>query len=80
MICLKIHIFAVAETTREEPSLLPICCDLLKNSYICSSWNNVGSAVAAIGMVVICLKIHIFAVAETTVLYRDRYGDALWFA
>ena len=37
VICLKIHIFAVVETTLSQKAIYCQSCDLLKNSYICSS-------------------------------------------
>ena len=42
------------------------CCDLLENSYLCGSNNNLGSLVSIIRLVVICLKIPTFVVATTT--------------
>ena len=43
-----------------------LCCDLLKNIYLCGSNNNNSSVVSAHDAVVICLKISIFVVATTT--------------
>ena len=42
------------------------CCDLLENTYLCGSNNNVGNLPALPSAVVICLKIRTFVVATTT--------------
>ena len=43
-----------------------LCCDLLKNIYLCGSNNNSRNTVLHLLWVVICLKISIFVVATTT--------------
>ena len=42
VICLKIRTFAVATTTDKVGLGVGICCDLLENSYLCGSNNNLG--------------------------------------
>ena len=66
VICLKISIFVVAITTLIICSYSLICCDLLKNIYLCGSNNNSSSSLFCSFLVVICLKISIFVVAITT--------------
>ena len=41
-------------------------CDLLENSYLCGSNNNVSDEMEDMLLVVICLKIPTFVVATTT--------------
>ena len=43
-----------------------MCCDLLKNIYLCGSNNNCSYMTKQSYVVVICLKISIFVVATTT--------------
>ena len=43
-----------------------MCCDLLKNIYLCGSNNNSAHMSTGFSFVVICLKISIFVVAITT--------------
>ena len=43
-----------------------LCCDLLKNIYLCGSNNNQEVVNITNEAVVICLKISIFVVATTT--------------
>ena len=42
------------------------CCDLLENSYLCGSNNNIAVMWGSFAFVVICLKIPTFVVATTT--------------
>ena len=44
-----------------------ICCDLLENTYLCGSNNNLRSSRINGIRVVICLKIRTFVVATTTI-------------
>ena len=41
-------------------------CDLLENTYLCGSNNNLDSLLSQPLLVVICLKIRTFVVATTT--------------
>ena len=42
------------------------CCDLLENTYLCGSNNNLFFVFNNAKVVVICLKIRTFVVATTT--------------
>ena len=66
VICLKIPTFVVATTTVTLLAELNSGCDLLENSYLCGSNNNVSWLILPIRFVVICLKIPTFVVATTT--------------
>ena len=66
MICLKIPTFVVATTTPIIEGSIGMSCDLLENSYLCGSNNNVLTSFKSIKEVVICLKIPTFVVATTT--------------
>ena len=66
MICLKIPTFVVATTTPGERDRRVLSCDLLENSYLCGSNNNLVQYNVVRDMVVICLKIPTFVVATTT--------------
>ena len=66
VICLKISIFVVSNTTvtRHLPSGLR--CDLLENFYLCGIKHNLFSQHLIHLAVVICLNISIFVVSNTT--------------
>ncbi len=66
VICLKIPTFVVATTTVIKIGYACFSCDLLENSYLCGSNNNIRSKQARPMGVVICLKIPTFVVATTT--------------
>ena len=66
VICLKIPTFVVATTTPKKKHLSDQRCDLLENSYLCGSNNNIVKFHALKVLVVICLKIPTFVVATTT--------------
>ena len=66
VICLKIRTFVVATTTPGVVCSQRLCCDLLENTYLCGSNNNLNFSTNTIGWVVICLKIRTFVVATTT--------------
>ena len=68
VICLKIPTFVVATTTPSLSVLTLFSCDLLENSYLCGSNNNLCSGKCLFVSVVICLKIPTFVVATTTPL------------
>ena len=51
------------------------CCDLLENTYLCGSNNNVGNLPALPSAVVICLKIRTFVVATTTAIRAGIIGN-----
>ena len=67
MICLKIRTFVVATTTTPKLDSIKDCCDLLENTYLCGSNNNLQAQRNLFVQVVICLKIRTFVVATTTV-------------
>ena len=56
----------VATTTGLKSGTDYVCCDLLKNIYLCGSNNNKSFLHYEYKIVVICLKISIFVVATTT--------------
>ena len=66
VICLKIRTFVVATTTPPYTPKLVTRCDLLENTYLCGSNNNLSAPFLAALTVVICLKIRTFVVATTT--------------
>ncbi len=47
------------------------CCDLLENTYLCGSNNNIAFCLKTRVTVVICLKIRTFVVATTTHYMQD---------
>ena len=57
-----------------------ICCDLLKNSYLCLLNNTLCQCHGTRGTVVICWKIRIFAYWTTPLFLLLRVGGLLWFA
>ena len=63
--------------------ILPLhcnCCDLLENFYLCGiKHNNMRKILIGIS-VVICLKISIFVVSNTTALCYYKKSIKLWFA
>ena len=66
---------------RCEASIFSILgCDLLKNIYLCGINNNWVKNMSKEKRVVICLKISIFVVSTTTVLWRRPFFIQLWFA
>ena len=106
VICLKISIFVVSNTTHQLKNQRQIllwfawkflslwyqtqhmlikrfqsdCCDLLENFYLCGIKHN-GHQFAVYGTkVVICLKISIFVVSNTTCAKAPIAPPALWFA
>ena len=66
VICLKIPTFVVATTTNKGVIVGVGGCDLLENSYLCGSNNNIDADLFLFPCVVICLKIPTFVVATTT--------------
>ena len=66
VICLKIRTFVLAITTGTKCFLFVQGCDLLENTYLCGSNNNVAARSLHEYVVVICLKIRTFVVAITT--------------
>ena len=66
VICLKIRTFVVAITTPHTLGNLRHRCDLLENTYLCGSNNNLLPIELRRIPVVICLKIRTFVVAITT--------------
>ena len=57
-------------------SAASVCCDLLKNIYLCGINNNLRAFKAFIKDVVICLKISTFVVSTTTInkIVKDEDG------
>ena len=106
VICLKISIFVVSNTTsirksisiiwlwfawkflslwyQTQPSTKNIwqtlCCDLLENFYLCGIKHNAISIRSLFISVVICLKISIFVVSNTTDVRIYDKSKWLWFA
>ena len=66
VICLKISIFVVSNTTRCFSSKGHHRCDLLENFYLCGIKYNKNTFLQSYNPVVICLKISIFVVSNTT--------------
>ena len=66
MICLKISTFVVSTTTFKFSRTHVLCCDLLKNIYLCGINNNGRKRLVHVQWVVICLKISTFVVSTTT--------------
>ena len=58
----------------------PICCDLLKNSYLCLLNNTNYLSCTEFPCVVICWKIRIFAYWTTPSLHHNGKTTQLWFA
>ena len=61
-------------------SLLFIGCDLLENFYLCGIKHNFPLSVLPFQLVVICLKISIFVVSNTTYFVMLLAKTQLWFA
>ena len=80
VICLKIRTFVVSATTSYIISIVPLCCDLLENSYLCGISNNERWAEPELRPVVICLKIRTFVVSATTMSLEFLRVVPLWFA
>ena len=57
-----------------------ICCDLLENFYLCGIKHNLAVFEHYLGEVVICLKISIFVVSNTTFTELVMVLNQLWFA
>ena len=53
------------------------CCDLLENTYLCGSNNNIDRHKHQLEQVVICLKIRTFVVATTTTFVVREYSKGL---
>ena len=66
MICLKISIFVVSNTTERIAFKAIFSCDLLENFYLCGIKHNAPAREPTAEIVVICLKISIFVVSNTT--------------
>ena len=66
------------QTTR--PDDVEMCCDLLKNSYLCLLNNTARARRPCAAMVVICWKIRIFAYWTTPNLATEPDYPKLWFA
>ena len=56
------------------------CCDLLENFYLCGIKHNQMDTVSYLCIVVICLKISIFVVSNTTDALAELIHILLWFA
>ena len=69
VICLKISIFAQSDTTWKLCPDEYSSCDLLKNQYLCVVRHNKRLSESSPVVVVICLKISIFAQSDTTYRY-----------
>ena len=106
MICLKISIFVVSNTTEALRANLVLelwfawkflslwyqtqlilnssnpsaSCDLLENFYLCGIKHNDSMVSVSELLVVICLKISIFVVSNTTHPCRSACSGMLWFA
>ena len=65
VICFQILTFAVAATVRWHVCEQLACCDLLSNSYLCSSCDSPTFVQRITLTVVICFQILTFAVAAT---------------
>ena len=63
---MKISIFVVSNTTRKALYVFLRSCDLLENFYLCGIKHNKKAIRELSEMVVICLKISIFVVSNTT--------------
>ena len=74
MICLKISIFVVSNTTQKYTFFAFASCDLLENFYLCGIKHNKLPKLPKEKPVVICLKISIFVVSNTTILYYPILG------
>ena len=77
MICLKIRTFVVAITTVNDFVNREAGCDLLENTYLCGSNNNIQIVFPDDDPVVICLKIRTFVVAITTILCGSNTSKKL---
>ena len=106
VICLKISIFVVSNTTylvlplhwlwlwfawkflslwyqtqhNMREMLIWIGCDLLENFYLCGIKHNRFDLSLIRFSVVICLKISIFVVSNTTPMFFIETSPSLWFA
>ena len=80
VICWKIRIFAYWTTPILNVTYRRICCDLLKNSYLCLLNNTTASVITCLSTVVICWKIRIFAYWTTPVSRPALLCRRLWFA
>ena len=105
VICLKISIFVVSNTTPSDGSYYRFSCDLLENFYLCGikhnpikkpnnrrqlwfAWKFLSlwyqtqliKHIKANTYVVICLKISIFVVSNTTRFLNAICKSRLWFA
>ena len=80
VICLKISIFVVSNTTKCKCYHSENSCDLLENFYLCGIKHNSTSCKVCSIWVVICLKISIFVVSNTTSEINHRHDVLLWFA
>ena len=56
------------------------CCDLLENFYLCGIKHNLDEKLNSHKLVVICLKISIFVVLNTTNSGAHTKFTELWFA
>ena len=80
VICLKISIFVVSNTTITMPFGYRSSCDLLENFYLCGIKHNFKASFSTRSVVVICLKISIFVVSNTTRCAPWWLDYRLWFA
>ena len=80
VICLKISIFVVSNTTSFLLCRRGSGCDLLENFYLCGIKHNNLPADDKSTAVVICLKISIFVVSNTTSFIELQEDFKLWFA
>ena len=67
------HRHKAEKSDRQYPSKCRHCCDLLSNSYLCSSCDSVNLAVKVPQIVVICFQILTFAVAATVFHFHLSY-------
>ena len=69
------------QTQQKVPTILKdLSCDLLENFYLCGIKHNRSYLVCLSILVVICLKISIFVVSNTTCVLLFSYLLLLWFA
>ena len=80
VICWKIRIFAYWTTPKKRIYSCKICCDLLKNSYLCLLNNTATDRICVMSCVVICWKIRIFAYWTTPDSFFPKGTETLWFA
>ena len=70
----------IEQHLRQKWKTTTMCCDLLKNSYLCLLNNTSGKLLLSASAVVICWKIRIFAYWTTPGVVNDAAVRVLWFA